>query len=180
MTVCVLGFGSLWRHRTVTNPLDPRRYARAAYYNTTGVMVGDRLRSRSGIIGHVRFNGVGGFDPNHPTRMIGRVFECEEPCLWRDQNKILFKKLLPSHAEPERYLVVTRASEVGRLLVGEPGWSSEDVWVVALSEWHDQQEAMLLIADRGTIQTSVGRYGLNKPDTEPCRARLELQLGAEA
>ena len=44
MRVCVLGFGSVWRRRLGQDPEDPRRFARAAYYNTTGVVVDGRLR----------------------------------------------------------------------------------------------------------------------------------------
>jgi hypothetical protein len=143
-------------------------------------MVEGKLRTRPSIVGHVRFNGVGGFNPNNPASMIGRVFECAEPCLWRGQNKMLFKTLLPSRTPPDRYLVVVRAAEVGRLLVGEPGWCSEDVWVITLSESRDDQEAMLLMAAAGSIRTSVGTYRLKQDVAAPWRAALELELGGEA
>jgi hypothetical protein len=155
---------------------DPRRFARAAYYNTTGVRVDGRLRTRPRIIGHVRFNGVGGFNPNDPTRMIGRVFECAEPGVWHGQNKILFKTLLPPHELPDRYLAVVRSCEVGRLLVGQPGWSSDDVWVIALSEWQEEQEAMLLMAAHSWIQTSIGRYRLGSLASRPWCASLGLEI----
>lgn len=174
MRVCILGFGSVWRRRWANGSDDPRRFARAAYYNTTGVKVDGKLRTRPAIIGHVRFNGVGGFDPNNPGRMIDRVFECEEPCVWRGQNKILFKTLLPRSVEPDRYLVVTRAAEAGRLRIGEPGWCSKDVWVIGLSESRSEQEAMLLMPVHGWMRTSVGTYKLTPLDGQPGRARLEL------
>ena len=177
MRVCILDFGSVWRSRWGNGSDDPRRFARAAYYNTTGVMVNGKLRTRPAIKGHVRFNGVGGFNPNCPSRMIGRVFECEEPCVWRSQNKILFKTLLPSGAEPERYLVATRATEVGRLRVGETGWSSDDVWVIAVSDSQGEQEALLLMAAHGWIRTSVGTYRLAPLEGRSRRARLELTTG---
>jgi hypothetical protein len=179
MRVCILGFGSVWRRRWANGSDDLRRFARAAYYNTTGVSVGGKLCTRPRIIGHVRFNGVGGFDPNHTARMVGRIFECEEPCVWRGQNKILFKTPLPSRVEPDRHLVVTRAAEVGRLLVGHPGWCSDDVWVIALSEWREEQEAMLMMAVGSSIRTSVGSYSLVPPPDESGRARLELTRGQE-
>jgi hypothetical protein len=174
MRVSVLGFGSVWRRRSGKDPGDPKRFARAAYYNTTGIAVGGKLRTRPRIVGHVRFNGVGGFNPNYPARMIGRVFECEEPCVWQGQNKILFKTLLPFEVEPDRYLVVVRVPDVGRLMVGEPDWGSRDVWVVALSEWREEQEAMLLMAAHGWVRTSVGRYTLTPVASEPRRASLCL------
>jgi len=180
MRVCILGFGSVWRRRWAKGSDDPRRFARAAYYNTTGIMVNDKLRTRSRIVGHVRFNGVGGFNPNNPTRLIGRVFECAAPCIWRGQNKLLFKALLPSRVEPDRYLVVTRAAEVGRLRVGEPGWCSDDTWVIALSESREDQEAMLLMEAGSAIRTSVGIYRLKPDVAAPGRAGLELVLRGEA
>jgi len=179
MRVGILSFGSVWRRRWAKGSDDPRRFARAAYYNTTGVMVGGKLRTRPAIKGHVRFNGVGGFNANNPARMIGRVFDCEEPCLWRGQNKILFKRMLPPRTLPDRYLVVMRAAEIGRLRVGEPGWCSEDVSVIALSEARDDQEAMLLMAAAGSIRTSVGTYRLNRDAGAPWRAALELELRGE-
>ena len=180
MRVGVLGFGSVWRRRWARGSDDPRRFARVAYYNTTGVMVDGKLRTRSSIVGHVRFNGVGGFNANYPARMIGRVFECAEPCLWRGQNKILFKTLLPPRTLADRYLVVMRAAEIGRLRVGEPAWCSEDVWVIALSESLNDQEAMLLMAAAGSLRTSVGAYRLKADGATPWRAALELEVGREA
>ena len=179
MRVSILGFGSVWRRRSSEDPGDPKRFARAAYYNTTGVAVRGKLRTRPRIVGHVRFNGVGGFNPNCPARMIGRAFECEEPCVWQGQNKMLFKTLLPRGVKPEQYLVAVRAREVGRLMVGLPGWSSGDVWVIALSEWHEEQEGLLLMAAYGWVRTSLGKYTLKPAPSEPRRARLELALAEE-
>lgn len=179
MRVGVLGFGSVWRKRWAKGSDDPRRFVCGVYYNTTGVVVNGKLRTRPRITGHARFNGVGGFNPNYPSRMIGRVFECEEPCVWRGQNKILFKSLLPSGAAPDLYLVVTRAAEVGRLRIGEAGWSSDDVWVISVSDSQGEQEAMLLMAANGWVRTSVGTYRLVANGGEPCRARLELTTGEE-
>jgi hypothetical protein len=178
--VCILGFGSVWRGRRAKGSDDPRRFARAAYYNTTGVTVDGKLRTRPQIKGHVRFNGVGGFNPNDPARMVGRVFECEQPSVWRGQNKILFKTLLPARVEPEQYLVVTRPAAVGRLQVGEPGWCSGDVWVLALSESGEEQEAMLLMAAYGRVRTLIGTYKLMPIAGQPRRARLELTTGKGA
>jgi hypothetical protein len=176
--VSVLGFGSVWRRRVGKDPVDPRRFVRAAYYNTTGVMVEGRLRGRPSIVGHVRFNGLGGFNPNYPARMIGRVFECAEPCVWRDQNKVLLRTVVAAQ-QPDRYLLVTRAPEVSRLMVGQAGWSSDDVWVVALSEWRQEQEAMLLMGAHGWVRSEVGRYSLTPLGGCPWRAKLEIPIGEE-
>src|SRR5712664_897433 len=142
MLVTITGFGSVWRRRVGKDPNDARRFARAAYFNTTGVPVNGKIRTRPKIVGHVRFNGVGGFDPNHPLAMINGVFECAEPCVWKGQNKVLFKRMLPAPQRPAYFLVVVRASEIGHLDVGSPGWRSEGTFLVSFSEYRDQQEVM--------------------------------------
>ena len=81
---------------------------------------------------------------------------------------------------PDRFLVVLRSPEVGRLLVGEPKWSSEDVWVIAMSGRAEEQEAMLLMAAHGWLRTSVGKYSLKPVDTQPWRARLQLEVSADS
>ena len=91
MVVAITGLGSVWRRRFGKCPNKPTRFARAAYYNTTGVLVNGTIRTRTKVAGHARFNSAGGFDPNYPQRTINRVFECDEPCVWQGQNKILFK-----------------------------------------------------------------------------------------
>jgi hypothetical protein len=44
MRVSILGFGSVWRRRSGKDPEDPKRFSRAAYYNTTGVAVSRKFR----------------------------------------------------------------------------------------------------------------------------------------
>src|SRR2546422_10381896 len=62
--------------------------------------------------------------------------------------------------------------------VGQPGWSSDDVWVIALSEWRQEQEAMLLMAARGWVRSELGRYSLTPLAGRPWRARPEVPIGA--
>ena len=61
---------------------------------------------------------VGGFDPNHPSRMINRVFECAEPSVWMGYNKLLFRRMLNGGECPDCFLVVAKSELVGRLAVG--------------------------------------------------------------
>jgi hypothetical protein len=102
---------------------------RLSYFNTTGVPVQGHIRTRPKIVGHARFNGVVGFDPNHPLSMINRVFECAAPCVWNGQNKVLFERMLPNPQQPDYFLVVVRAADVGRLDVSSSGWRSEGTLV---------------------------------------------------
>jgi len=175
MFVTVTGFGSVWRRRFGKDQSDPRRFARAAYFNTTGVRVGRQIRTRPRIVGHVRFNGVGGFDPNHLLGMINSVFECAEPCVWQGQNKVLFKRRLPTPQQPDYFLVVVRSSEVGHLDVGSPSWRSEGTLLISFSECRDKQEAMLLMPSDSWLRTDLGRFVLKPFISWPWSARLQLE-----
>ena len=175
MLVTVTGFGSVWRRRFGKNQGDPRRFARAAYFNTTGVQVDGKVRTRPRIVGHVRFNSVGGFDPNYPLRMINSVFECAEPCIWQGQNKVLFKHMLPAPQQPDYFLVVVRASEIGRVDVGSLAWRSEGTLLISFSECCNEQEAMLLMPTDSWLRTDVGRFVVRPFVSWPWSARLQLE-----
>jgi len=170
------GLGSVWRQRFGKNPDDRVRFARAAYYNTTGVVVNGVIRSRPKIVGHVRFNGVGGFDPNYPSRMIGHVFECAAPCVWEGQNKILFKRMLPAPARPDCFLILARPEQVGHLNLTQPAWKSDDTLLISFSEWRDQQEAMLLMPAYAWLRSDLGTFFLEPLASRPWTAQLRLEI----
>lgn len=174
MLVTVTGFGSVWRHRWGKEPSDPKRFARAAYFNTTGVPVNGTIRTRPKIVGHARFNGVGGFNPNYPLRMINSVFECAEPCVWQGQNKVLFKRMLSAPVQPDYHLVVVKACEAGRIDVANPGWRSDDTLLISFSECREQQEAMLLMPAYSWVRTALGAFVLQPFKVWPWSARLRL------
>ncbi len=175
MLVTVTGFGSVWRRRFGKNPSDSRRFARGAYFNTTGVPVNGKIRTRPRIVGHVRFNGVGGSNPNHPLGMINSVFECAEPCIWQGQNKILFKRRLPAPRQPDYFLVVVKAGEVGHLDVESTAWRSDGTLLISLSECDNEQEAMLLMPPDGWLRTDLGKFVLRPFISWPWSARLQLE-----
>jgi hypothetical protein len=174
MLVTVTGFGSVWRRRFGKDENDSKRFARAAYFNTTGVPVNGDIRTRPKIVGHIRFNGVGGFDPNHPLAMINSVFDCAEPCIWEGQNKVLFRRMLSTPQQPDYFLVVVRAAEVGHLDVGSSVWRSEGTLLISFSECRDQQEAMLLMPAGSWLRTDLGRFELRPFVSWPWSARLQL------
>ena len=167
MLISVAGFGSVWRRRFGKDPEDRSRFVRAAYYNTTGVLVNGVIRTRPKIIGHVRFNGVGGFNSNYPSRMIGRVFECAEPCVWEGQNKVLFKRMLPTPQRPDYFLVAVRPEQVGALDLSQPSWKSDDTLLISFSEWHDQQEALLLMPPHSWLRSDLGTFFLDPSASRP-------------
>ena len=174
MLVAVTDFGSVWRRRFGKNPDDARRFARGVYYNTTGIDIGGTIRQRPQIVGYARFNGCGGFNPNRPLKMIDRVFECAEPCVWRGLNKLLFKRLLNAPEKPDSFLVVVRGQLVGKLTIGRTDWRSAGTWLISFSECGNQQEAMLLMAAHSWMQTELGRFVLEPEARRPWVARLVL------
>lgn len=174
MLVTVTGFGSVWRARFGKDENDAKRFACAAYFNTTGVPVNGCIRTRPKIVGHVRFNGVGGFNPNRTLALINSVFECAEPCIWKGQNKLLFKRILPVPQQPDYFLVVVRAAEVGRVELGSPAWRSEGTLLISFSEYRDQQEAMLLMPLESWLRTDLGTFELRPFVSWPWSARLQL------
>jgi len=174
MVVTITGLGSVWRRRFGKDLDDPRRFARAAYYNTTGVPVDGTIRTRSKVAGHARFNSTGGFNPNYPLRIINRVFECDEPCVWQGQNKAFVKYMLAAPQEPDFFLVVARQSEIGRLHIGDSGWKSDNGLLISFSECGDEQECMLLLPACGWIRSDVGTYILQPVPARRWIARLQL------
>lgn len=175
MLVTITGFGSVWRRRFGNDPNDPRRFARAAYFNTTGVPVNGKIRTRPKVVGHARFNGAGGFDPNFPLRMANCVFECAEPCVWQGQNKVLFQRILPAPQQPDYFLVVVKACEVGHLDVGSTAWRSNGAILISFSESDKEQEAMLLMPPDSWLRTDLGRFNLKPFVSWPWSARLQLE-----
>ena len=175
MLATITGFGSVWRRRFGKGGNDPMRFARAAYFNTTGVPVNGKIRTRPKIVGHIRFNGVGGLDPHHPLAAINHVFECADPCVWNGQNKVFFKRRLQVPQQPDCFLVVLRSREFGHVSVGLPAWKSEGTILISFSECRDEQEAMLLMPPQSWLCTDLGRFVLRSSVACPWGARLQLE-----
>jgi hypothetical protein len=174
MLVAVTSFGRVWRRRFGKDPDDAHRFARAVYYNTTGVVVDGNVRQRPQICGYARFDAVGGFNPNLPFRMINRVFECAEPSVWMGYNKLLFKRMLTTGERPDYFLTVVQPELTGVLTVGNSKWRSSDTWLLSFSECAQQQEAMLLMPAYSWITGQFGRFVLEPAERRPWKARLVL------
>jgi hypothetical protein len=150
------------------------RFEQPVYYNTIGVVVNGIVRQRPRICGYARFDAVGGFDPNHPSRMIHRVFECAEPSVWMGYNKLLFRRILKKCDHPDCFLVIVGSSLMGRLTVGTEDWRSPDTWLLSFSECPNQQEIMLLMPIGGWIRSDIGRFVLECPKPRWWPPRLVL------
>jgi len=172
--VSVTGFGSVWRQRQESEACKSGRSEPAVYYNTTGIMVKSGVCQRPQICGYARFDAIGGFDPNHPSNMIGRVFECAEPSVWMGYNKLLFRRLVAGDVRAERFLVVANSELNGQFAVGSEGWKSAETWLLSFSEGGGNQELMLLMVAQSWISSELGRFVLRPTELRPWSARLVL------
>lgn len=174
--IAVTGFGSVWRRRFGKDLEDMRLLSRAAYYNTTGVPANGVIRTRPKVTGYARFNGVGGFNPNYPSRMIGHVFECANPCVWNGQNKVLFQRVLRIPERPDFFLVTVRPEHIGHLDLTQPAWKSDDSLLISFSECHDQQEAMLLMPAYAWLRSDLGTFFIEPLASQPWTQQLRLEI----
>ena len=177
MLVSILGFGSIWTRRVAkyVHHADHVGASGIAYYNTTGVLVGDRLRNRSCTYGVARFNGKGGFRPDCVHQMMQRVFECEPPCTWNGYNKVFFKFLLARQERPDAYLVVVTAEQSGGINKGQAGgWLHHDAQLISFSECRGQQEVMLIMPAFSWVRGRLGTFFIEPVAQRPWEARLVL------
>ena len=168
MLVTVKGFGSIWERRFGHDAAGGVRYDRAAFYNTTGVLINGRIRYRWRIGGKIRFNGAGGFTPCCPRQSVDRVFECSDlETANSGWTQILFKRMLNGPQRPDFYLFVVTGETTGRLDVTSASWKAGSVQVVALSESCDRHEAMLLMPPYSWLRGELGTFVV-----EPSQRRL--------
>lgn len=176
MLVTVKGFGGIWERRFGKNPANPKRFAQAAFYNTTGVQVNGVVRYRWRIGGKIRFNGVGGFTPRDPSRSLNRVFECKNPeTTCAGWTQILVKRMLSGPERPDYYLFVVTAEYTGRLDIESSCWKADAVQVVSVSENADQQEAMLLMPAYSWVHGELGTFYAEPSTRQFWSAGLRLE-----
>lgn len=167
MLVKVLNFGTNWWARFGRDAEDAYRFTRhAAYYNSTGVRCGSKIRRHWIISGLLRFNGVSDFNPNLPDRAIGRTFICANLKWAHGGNRLLFQTKAPKSAVPDHYLVVVSSGAHGRIEFGSSVWKSVLSQVIAASQLREMQEAMLLMKLGDWVQTSRGFWQLDVPSAE--------------
>jgi hypothetical protein len=157
MLVTVLGFGTIWERRSTGCGVTGR--ARASYYNTTGIPVNGKVHYRWTTGGKIRFNSVGGFDPDYPMRSVGRVYECGDVANgahgWK---QLLFRKMLPCAERPDFFLFVLTSRGFGSIHTRSSCWRAESVNVIAVSEHRRMQEAMVLMPPYSWIRTELGTW----------------------
>jgi hypothetical protein len=167
MIIGLEGFGSVW---SVRGGLKPER---TAFYNTTGIVIAGRLRHRSRVFGQLRFNGVGGFNPKHIERNMGRVFETDSRP-WQGHRSLLLHHLSDRPLPPDYYLFAVTSDRAGELKVDCDGWKSDGVVLISMSQVGEQQEAMLLMPVHSWIRGSLGRFVAAPCADRPWRASLQF------
>jgi hypothetical protein len=174
LLVTVLKFGSNWWARFGRDPQDPLRFTRhAAYFNSAGVRCNSKMRRHWIVPGLIRFNGVGGFNPQFPSRSVGATFECTDPVIARGDNRLLFGKKAPHSAVPDFYLIALSGDEYGRFNFSDLTWKSHTVLPIAVSNLRQKQEALLLMKPGDWVRTNLGVWRLKAPNAGK-HAALEL------
>jgi hypothetical protein len=178
MLVTIKSFGSLWSRRIGKDLNDPKRFVRATYYNTTGIQVGRRIQHRwkTGAGGEIKFYGLAsGLDPNYPSRSLNQTFESGELEIWRGHNRVVVKRQVSHVERPDYFLIVTTAEHTGGLLLDEETSKSEDVVVVSVSQWREQQEVMLLMPAFSWVRGKLGTFFVEPSQDKLLNGLLRLE-----
>jgi hypothetical protein len=175
MLVKILNFGSNWWSRFGRDPHDSLRFTRhAAYFNSTGVRCGRKVRRHWIVPGLIRFNGVGDFSPHHPNRSLGKTFECSELEFMFGGNRMLFERCAPQCSSPDYYLAVISEERHGHCEFAANRWKSPSSRVIAVSQLRELQEAMLLMKPGDWVRTICGVWQLSLSPSLPFGAMLQL------
>jgi hypothetical protein len=178
MLVQIVNFGTNWWAGFGHDPGDRYRYTRhAAYYNSTGVRCGRKVRRHWVVPGLLRFNGVGDFKPHFPDRAIGNTFVCAGPDFACGGSRLLFKKKLHPSSAPDCYLVVLSAAQHGRIDFASDCRKATTTSVIAASQLRHVQETMLLMKRRDWVRTDWGLWHLNVAEASRAAVGLELVPG---
>jgi hypothetical protein len=174
MLVGIHSFGSVWTRRTDRGDVQGKRGVE--FFNTTGVLIGNTVRHRSCLYGHVRLNGSWGFRPENADRMLNRVFECDDLVNWNGHRKLFLGAPASAAANPDRYLVAMTSAMVG-WMDRRGAWRSGATKVISFSEANNRQEAMLLIPAFGWVRGATGTFCLlSERDDPPARSNLQCVL----
>jgi hypothetical protein len=178
MLVTVLQFGCNWWARFGSDPADPYRYTRhAAYYNSTGIRTGRKVRRHWVVPGLVRLNGVGSFNPHYPSRSIGQTFVAAEVDHLFGGNRLLLKHQVLCPPQPDWYLAVFSQELHGRFDFGSGRWKSPRARVIAASQLRQVQEVLLLMRPGDWVRTNLGFWQLAVSDSALSSAQISLHGG---
>ncbi|MFN7998398.1 MAG: hypothetical protein U0Q18_32555 [Bryobacteraceae bacterium] len=171
MFVAVQSLGSIWTSRAASAPLDSNAARRGAYYNTTGVLAGNKLRSRSCVYGYVRLDECSGFNPRFAERIIHRVYKSDGVSVWNGRNKLFLRQLAPSGTRPDVYLFRIGPADTG-WIDRAAAWKCDAARVVSFSEGNGQQEAMIVLPPFGWVCGTQGTFCADPRHDRPWIAKL--------
>ncbi len=179
MIVKVLQFGSNWWARFGREGKDKYHPKHTAYYNSTGLLCGSKMRPYWVIRGLIRFNGVGDFNPSHSSRSVGKVFECSGLNHACGGNRLLFGRRVSTDTVPDRYLAVISSVRFGIFDFLSPTWKSPLVDVIAASDRRSRkgirQEALLLMPRNGWVVSTTGTCKLSFGNEFPHGVALQIE-----
>jgi len=158
MLVAVQSFGSIWTARgPSTEAICANAARRSAYYNTTGVLAGGKLRNRSCLYGYARLDECSGFHPRFADQFIHRVYESEGVSVWNGRNKLFLRQLTARSARPDVYLFRISPADTG--WIDRAGfWKCDAAQVVSFSEGNGQQEALIVLPPFGWVRGTQGTF----------------------
>jgi hypothetical protein len=175
MLITVLEFGSNWWARFGRDPQDRYRYTRhAAYFNSAGVQCGSKIRRHWVVPGLIRFNGVGDFNPQFPSRSVGRTFECTDLTFALGGNRILFRKKVAQSGLPDFFLLAVSSDTHGGFDFEDSDWKARSVTPIAISHLREKQEALVLMRAGDWVRSALGVWQLKVSHRLPHGAALEL------
>ena len=175
MLVKVLHFGCNWWARFGSDRTDPLAFTRhAAYYNSTGIQCGSKIRRHWIVPGLIRFNGASDFHPDLPSRSLGHTFLSSDPDFLFGGNRLLLRKKMSDREPPDRYLVVVSRQIHGRMDFASPAWKGPSVVLIAASQLRQVQEAMLLMKPGDWVRTMCGMWQLSVSTSSRFGAALVL------
>jgi hypothetical protein len=180
ISVRVLSFGCNWWSRFGCDTQDRYRYTRhAAFYNSSGVRCGNKVRRHWTVPGLVRFNGSGDFNPHYPGRSVGQTFSCTEPVFALGGNRIVFQNQVRRSATPDFFLVVVTSDRFGMFDFDCGHWKSASTYPIAVSHLREKQEALLLMKPNDWVSSNLGRWQLRITTQLEAGAILELAEDGE-
>ena len=175
MRVKLMEFGTNWWARFGSDPADPDRYTRhAAYYNSTGVHCGRKVRRHWIVPGLIRFNGAGDFNPRRPHLSLGRTFLTSNLDYLFGGNRLLLKKRIDDGASVDFYLLVVSENLHGHIDLNSPHWKSSPARVIAASQLRHMQEVMLLMQPGDWVRTTSGAWTLIESRDTNCGVHLDF------
>lgn len=174
MLVSILGFGSIWEQRIGKDSSDPFRYSRhAAFYNTTGIRIGDKYKYLWKLGGKIRFQGGSAFDSARTANNLNCVFECDEPEPRFTWMQMCCKRRLRKPEIPDWFLFRITSGETGWIDLKNWSAKSDDTFLLSYSAEPPEQELLILMRTDAWIEGQRARLIVEPLWDYPWRAQLQ-------